>query len=87
MDDLTEMLHVDATGNPSRTITNTARPLERCLQNNGWRTGVSAFASYTFPKIDVLISGTFQNQPGAQINANATTCSAANPTATWIPGC
>jgi hypothetical protein len=25
--------------------------------------------------VDVLISGTFQNQPGAQINANATTCS------------
>jgi len=74
IDDLPEMLHVDATGNPSRTITNTARPLERCHQNNGWRTGVTALASYTFPKIDVLVSGTFQNQPGVQINANATTC-------------
>jgi hypothetical protein len=75
VDDLPEMLHVDAAGNPSRITTNTARPLERCRQNNGWRTGVSALASYTIPKVDVLISGTFQNQPGAQINANATTCS------------
>ncbi len=77
IDDLPEMLHVDATGNPSRVTTNTARPLERCRQNNGWRTGVTALASYTFPKIDVLVSGTFQNQPGPQINANATTCSGA----------
>ena len=75
IDDLPEMLHVDAAGNPSRITTNTSRPLERCRQNNGWRTGVTALASYTFPKIDVLVSGTFQNQPGAQINANATTCS------------
>jgi hypothetical protein len=75
IDDLPEMLHVDAAGNPSRITTNTARPFERCRQNNGWRTGVSALASYTIPKVDVLISGTFQNQPGAQINANATTCS------------
>ena len=75
IDDLPEMLHVDAAGNPSRITTNNARPLERCRQNNGWRTGVSALASYTIPKVDVLISGTFQNQPGAQINANATTCS------------
>jgi hypothetical protein len=74
IDDLPEMLHVDAAGNPSRTVTNTARPIERCHQNNGWRTGVTALASYTFPKIDVLVSGTFQNQPGVQINANATTC-------------
>ena len=74
---LPEMLHVDLAGNPSRITTNTARPLERCHQNNGWRTGVSALASYTFPKVDVLVSGTFQNQPGAQINANATTCSGA----------
>ena len=77
IDDLPEMLHVDATGNPSRVTTNTARPLERCHQNNGWRTGVSGLASYTIPKIDVLVSGTFQNQPGAQLNANATTCSGA----------
>ena len=49
----------------------TARPLERCHENNGWRTGVSGLASYTIPKIDVLVSGTFQNQPGAQLAANA----------------
>ena len=52
---------------PNRTSATTARPLERCHENNGWRTGVSGLASYTIPKIDVLVSGTYQNQPGAQL--------------------
>jgi hypothetical protein len=75
VDDLPEMLHADVTGNPSRITTNTARPLERCRQNNGWRTGVSGLAAYTIPKVDVSVSGTYQNQPGAQINANSAACS------------
>jgi hypothetical protein len=71
---LPEMLQAIA-GNPSRASTAVTRPLERCEQNNGWRTGVSGLASYTIPKIDVQVSGTFQNQPGAQLDANANTCS------------
>jgi hypothetical protein len=74
VDDLPELLQA-VNGAPSRSGTTTARPLERCHENNGWQTGVSGFASYTVPKIDVLISGTFQNQPGAQINANSFVCS------------
>jgi hypothetical protein len=74
IDDLPELLSA-VNGAPSRVGTTTARPLERCHENNGWRTGVSGFASYTFPKIDVLVSGTYQNQPGAQINANSNVCS------------
>jgi hypothetical protein len=70
VDDLPELLQA-ANGAPSRSGITTSRPLERCHENNGWRTGVSGLASYTFPKIDVLVSGTYQNQPGAQINANA----------------
>jgi hypothetical protein len=69
---LPEMLQAIA-GNPSRSFAAAARPLERCEQNNGWRTGVSGLASYTIPKIDVLVSGTFQNQPGIQVDANYNT--------------
>jgi hypothetical protein len=80
VDDLPEMLHTLA-GNPNRSFVFAARPLERCHQNNGWRTGVTGLASYTLPKIDVLISGTLQNLPGGQaggstsitsLDANAT---------------
>jgi len=74
VDDLPELLQA-VNGAPSRVSSTTARPLERCRENNGWRTGVSGFASYTIPKIDVLVSGTYQNQPGAQINANSNVCS------------
>jgi hypothetical protein len=69
VDDVPELLQA-AVLVPSRSGLTTARPLERCHENNGWRTGVSGFASYTIPKIDVLVSGTYQNQPGAQIAAN-----------------
>ncbi|HET9361764.1 MAG TPA: carboxypeptidase regulatory-like domain-containing protein [Vicinamibacterales bacterium] len=72
VDDLPEMLHTLA-GNPTRNSLFAARPLDRCEQNNGWRTGVSGLATYTIPKIDVQVSGTFQNQPGAQLDANALT--------------
>jgi hypothetical protein len=79
IDDLPELLQAVA-GTPSRSGVTTTRPLERCHENNGWRTGVSGFASYTIPKIDVLVSGTFQNQPGAQINANMVNFPAASTT-------
>jgi hypothetical protein len=66
---------------PFPPITNTrvfvfaARPLERCEQNNGWRPSYQGLASYTVPKIDVLISGTFQNLYGAAVSANQNTFS------------
>jgi hypothetical protein len=69
VDELPEMLHTLA-GNPTRSPVFAARPLERCRQNNGWRTGVQGLAAYIIPKIDVNISATFQNQPGAQLDAN-----------------
>jgi len=69
VDDLPEMLQTFL-GNPTRSFAFASRPLERCEQNNGWRTGVNGLASYTIPKIDVQVSGTYQNQPGAQLDAN-----------------
>jgi hypothetical protein len=72
VDDLPEMLHTFI-GNPTRTFVFAARTQERCEQNNGWRTSVQGLAAYTIPKIDVQISGTFQNLPGVVVDANALT--------------
>jgi hypothetical protein len=47
-----------------------ARSLERCRQDNGWRTQLQGLAAYTIPKIDVNVSATFQNLPGAGVNGN-----------------
>jgi hypothetical protein len=35
-----------------------------------FQTRASGFASYTIPRVDVLVSGTFQSRPGSQISAN-----------------
>jgi hypothetical protein len=72
VDDLPEMLHTFF-GNPTRVFVFAARTQERCEQNNGWRTSVQGLAAYTIPKIDVQISGTFQNLPGVVVDANALT--------------
>jgi Carboxypeptidase regulatory-like domain len=68
-----ELLHTFL-GTPTRAFFFAARPLERCDQNFGWRTRFQGLAAYTIPKIDVQVSGTFQNQPGAQLDANANVC-------------
>ena len=68
---LPETLHANAfTGNPANPVTNSrsfavaARTLERCEQNHGWRTSAQGMVTYLVPKIDVNVSGTFQDLPG-----------------------
>jgi hypothetical protein len=74
VDDVPELLQASLLI-PSRSgVTATSRPLERCHENNGWRTGVSALASYTIPKVDVQISGTVQNQPGINLAPGCASC-------------
>ena len=70
VDDLPEMLHTFF-GDPTRAFFFAARPREFCEQNNGFRTSIQGLAAYTIPKIDVQISGTLQNLPGAVVQANA----------------
>jgi hypothetical protein len=70
VDELPEMLHTFF-GDPTRFFFFAARPREFCEQNNGWRTSLQGLAAYTIPKVDVQISGTFQNLPGAVVQANA----------------
>jgi hypothetical protein len=58
-------------GAPTRTFVFAAEPLERCREDRGWRTSFQGLASYTVPKIDVQVSGTFQNLYGPRVDANA----------------
>jgi carboxypeptidase family protein len=38
-------------------------PQEFCHRESGWKTNIKGLASYTVPKIDVLVSGTFKSLP------------------------
>jgi hypothetical protein len=56
-------------------------PDERnCRQVDPWLTTLRGLASYTIPRIDVLVSGTFRSQPEFEL---ATTGIAANTFAVW----
>ena len=70
VDDLPEMLHTFF-GDPTRAFFFAARPRDFCEQNNGVRTSVQGLVSYVIPKVDVQVSGTFQNLPGAVVQSNA----------------
>jgi hypothetical protein len=41
-----------------------------CRTSSGFQTDGRAFASYTIPRVDVLVSGTYQTRPGVGISAN-----------------
>ena len=41
-----------------------------CHQDPGFVTKVNAIGSYTVPKIDVLVAGTFRSDQGAALAAN-----------------
>ena len=46
------------------------QPLEYCHNATNWLTQVKLLTSYMIPRIDVRVSGTLQNLPGAPISAN-----------------
>lgn len=45
-------------------------PLSQCKVQEDLRVQIKGLASYTIPRLDVLISGTLQSAPGAQLGAN-----------------
>src|SRR4030095_15243137 len=45
-------------------------PLQYCHVDSKWLTQVKGLGGYTIPRIDVQLSGTFQNIPGPEIQAN-----------------
>jgi hypothetical protein len=93
---LPETLHANFfTGNPANPVTNArsfavaARTLERCRQDHGWRTSLQGMAAYVIPKIDVNISGTYQDLPGTSASNSTGISMSANgaiPAATTTLG-
>jgi hypothetical protein len=55
---------------PSAGANVTTKNLHGCRDVEPWLTTLRGLASYTIPKIDVLVSGTFRSQPGAERVAN-----------------
>ena len=49
-----------------------AEYLGGCLTKTPWQTTVKGSASYTIPKVDVLLAVVFQSLPGVEIGANLT---------------
>jgi hypothetical protein len=47
-----------------------------CDTSTGWQTRATALGSYTVPKVDVQVSGTFRSDPGGQLAANYAATSA-----------
>jgi len=58
-----------STGNAG-AITNQWIPLQYCRQQSAYLTNVKFSGSYTVPRLDVLVSGTFRSIPGPEIYAN-----------------
>jgi carboxypeptidase family protein len=72
IEDTCEMAQVlDSTAAPT-LLTNgsTIKDLRNCRDEDPWETTVRGLASYTIPKVDVLVSGTVRSQPALQIVAN-----------------
>ena len=70
VDDLPEMLHTFF-GDPTRAFFFAARPPSSASRTTGGAPRSRAWSRYTIPKIDVQISATFQNLPGAVVQSNA----------------
>ena len=48
-----------------------------CDTSTGWQTRATALGSYTVPKVDVQVSGTFRSDPGQQLAGNWSATNAA----------
>jgi hypothetical protein len=72
IEDTCEMAQVlDSTAAPT-LLTNgsTIKDLRNCRDEDPWETTIRGLASYTIPKVDVLVSGTVRSQPAVQLIAN-----------------
>jgi hypothetical protein len=61
-----DLCEIDRIVDPSAGANVTTKNLHGCRDVEPWLTTIRGLASYTIPKIDVLVSGTFRSQPGAE---------------------
>jgi hypothetical protein len=60
----------------------TRQPREFCSLQTPFLTQIKGFATYTFPRIDVQIAGTFQSKP--TVGANAPSIASESLSANWV---
>ncbi len=72
VEDTCEMAQVlDSTAAPALLTNNsTIKDLRNCLDVDPFQTTIRGLASYTIPKVDVLVAGTVRSQPPLERNAN-----------------
>jgi len=72
IEDTCEMAQVlDSTAAPTLlTNASTIKDLRNCRDEDPFQTTIRGFASYTIPKVDVLVSGTVRSQPPLERVAN-----------------
>ena len=58
--------------NPSPFTSNIYQTASSCRKVESWQTQVRGFATYTVPKVDVLLSGIFRFQPNSMFGFGAT---------------
>jgi hypothetical protein len=58
--------------NPSPFTGSIYQLASACRKEESWQTQVRGFASYTMPKVDVLVSGIFRFQPNSMFGVGAT---------------
>jgi Carboxypeptidase regulatory-like domain len=68
--EIEDLCEIDRIVDPSVGNNVTTKNLHGCRDVEPWLTTLRGLASYTIPKIDVLVSGTFRSQPGAERIAN-----------------
>ena len=66
-----ELLNAALT-NPSPFTANTYQPADSCHKVESWQTQIRGFASYTIPRVDVLVSSIMRFQPNASFGFGAT---------------
>jgi hypothetical protein len=57
--------------NPSPFTANIYQLASACRKEESWQTQIRGFASYTMPKVDVLVSGIFRFQPNSMFGVGA----------------
>jgi hypothetical protein len=72
IEDTCEMAQVlDSTAAPALLTNNsTIKDLRNCRDEDPFQTTIRGLASYTIPKVDVLVSGALRAQPAVERNAN-----------------
>jgi hypothetical protein len=77
-------IYIPAGGGGTLSVFNSIAqwPRNYCHRESGWLTQIKGLATYTVPKVDVLVSGTFQSKP--YVGANFPNVASQSLPAHWV---